>query len=441
MTILRHRSYHSFGFDLAVYDQPIWNTTQGRILESTMTGANPIPHSQLSDHFSPVYLLLVPFYLVYPHPETLLVLQTLALAIGAWPVYLLANLKLSPGYAVMWVLVYFLFIPLAWISLYDFHEVAFAVAALGFALYFLERQRIWLFVLFLAFTFLVKEEMTLIGVGFGVYALLGKRNWKLGLGVIAGSLAAFALLVQVVIPYFAGGARYPYFALRYSDVGGSPLGILRTLVTNPTRIARALLQTKKLYFLIAIFGPVLGLTAVAGWAAILVLPTLSYLLLSSYEPEFSFSDQYAGPLIPLVIGTSIIAMGRLPAKVRPYIAIGVLVSSLIFSWAFGDLPYSRKFDPSLFQTQARYAAFVPALSQISPDARVSAENGFPSHLAERRYIYDYGYEGTQDAQWVVLDYYGAQYNIEAFNEQVAKVEASGYVEVASGYGLALLRKS
>ena len=439
--MLRHRSYHSFGFDLAVYDQPIWNTTQGRILESTMTGANPIPHSQLSDHFSPVYLLLVPFYLVYPHPETLLVLQTLALAAGAWPVYLLARLRLPQGYAAMWVLVFLLFIPLAWINMYDFHEVAFAVAPLGFALYFLERGRRLLFVVFLLFTFFVKEEMTLIGAGFGLYALIGKRDWKLGAGVLAASLAAFALLIQVVIPFFGHGGSYTYFALRYADVGGSPLGIVRTLVTNPVRIARALVQAKKIYFLIAIFGPVLGLTALAGWAAILVLPTLAYLLLSSYEPEYSFSTQYAAPLIPLVVGTSIIGLSRVPAKIRPYAAAGVLVSSLAFSWAYGDLPYSRKFDPSLYQTQSRYAAFVPALSQISPDARVSAENGFPSHFAERRYIYDYGFQGVQDADWVILDYEGTNYDIEAFDEQVAKVESQGYEEVASGYGLALLRKT
>ncbi len=283
--------------------------------------------------------------------------------------------------------------------------------------------------------------MTLIGAGFGLYAVLGKRDWKLGVGVVAGSLASFVVLVQVVIPYFAGGESYPYFTLRYADVGGSPLGILRTAVSNPLRIVRALFAAKKVYFLIAIFGPVLGLTALAGWATVLVLPTLSYLLLSSYEPEFSFSTQYAAPLIPLVIGTSIIAMARIPERARAYVAVGVLVSSLAFSWAYGDLPYSRKFDPRLFQTQSRYAAFLPALDQIPADARVSAENGFPSHFAERRFIYDYGFQGAQDAGWVILDYKGTNYDLAAFQAQVTHVQSLGYQEVATGYGLALLRKS
>jgi hypothetical protein len=106
------------------------------------------------------------------------------------------------------------------------------------------------------------------------------------------------------------------------------------------------------------------------------------------------------------------------------------------------MPLSRKLDTSLFSTPSRYATFARNLAQISPDARVSAENGFPSHLSERRYIYEYGYEGVVDAEWVVLDYAGTNptYDIAVFHAQVASVEAAGYDEVASAYGLALLHK-
>lgn len=406
-----------------------------------MTQANAIPHSQLGDHFTPIYVALVPIYFVYPHPETLLVIQALALALGAWPVYLLARLKPAPGYALLWVFVYLVFIPLAYVNLDDFHETAFAVAPLGFALYFLERGRRGWFIACLLLTFLVKEEMALIGAGFGIYILAGKRDWKTGLGVLLGSLAAFEVIVQVAIPYFAGGHSYPYIADRYAAVGGSPLGVLRTALTDPLRIVRAVAQVRKAEFIVALFAPVLALTAFAGWAAVLVVPTLAYSLLSAYEPQFAFTSQYPAPLIPLIVGTSIIGLSRLPAGARRYVAAGVLVSSLASSWGYGYLPWSRKFDPGLFETPARYAAFVPALAQIAPDARVSAETGFSSHLAARRFIYDYQFEGVQDADWVVLDYEGCGYNLATFQDQVAHVESLGYQEVASGYGLALFRKS
>ena len=440
LAVLRHESYHSFGFDLGLFDQVFWNTTQGRPFESTMSQALPVPHSLLGDHLSPIFLVLMPFYYAFPHPETLLVIQTFALGLGAWPVYLLARLKLPPGYALAWVTVYFLFVPLAYINLYDFHEIALSVAPLGFALYFLEKdRRVW-FLVSLLVTFLVKEEMALIGAGFGLYALVGKRDWKLGLGVLVGSLLAFAAVIQLAIPYFAEGRTYPYIKLRYAEVGGSPTGIVETLITNPLRIVRALLEPKKIYFAIAIFGPVLGLSAVAGWASVVLLPTLGYLLLSNYEPQYSFTSQYSAPLIPLVVGTSIIALAHLPKSATRPVMAAVLASTIIFSWAFGDMPFSRKFDRTLFITQPRYSLFVRQLVRIAPDARVSAENGFPSHFAERRFIYDFNFEGVNDAEWVVLDYEGMNYNLSIFNAQVASVVAAGYNEIASAYGLALLHK-
>jgi hypothetical protein len=62
---------------------------------------------------------------------------------------------------------------------------------------------------------------------------------------------------------------------------------------------------------------------------------------------------------------------------------------------------------------------------IPAGASVSAENGFPSHLAERRYTYDYVFEGTQGVQWLVLDYKGAGYDMATFNAQVAAVKGAG----------------
>src|SRR5438552_18968537 len=109
LSVLRHTTYHSFGPDLGIFDQVFWNTTQGRFFESTMSLAQPQPHSYFADHFSPVYLLLLPVYALIPRPQTLVVIQTLFLALGVWPIYLLARHKLEPGWSrLVWVAAYFL---------------------------------------------------------------------------------------------------------------------------------------------------------------------------------------------------------------------------------------------------------------------------------------------------------------------------------------------
>src|ERR1700730_2628615 len=349
LSVLRHVTYHSFGPDLGIFDQVFWTTTQGRFLETTMSLVQAQPHSYLADHFSPVYLLLMPAYLLIPRPETLLVIQTLFLALGVWPIYLLTRLKLEAGFQrLAWVLAYFLFLPVAFINLFDFHELALAVLPLGFAIYFLEKGRSGWFLVSLASTFLIKEELPLVGVGFGAYILLAKRDWKLGLGVLAGSLAAFLAIVRVIIPAFGGGS-YEYFArrlnYRYAELGTTPQEIATNAFTHPGRLAHLLFQLQKLKFLVGIFGPVLGLTALSGFAAILVLPTLAILLLSNYAPQYAFTSHYSAPLIALVIGTSIIGLARLRPSFQRPVAAAVVASSLVFFFLLWDLPVSRQLDP------------------------------------------------------------------------------------------------
>lgn len=406
-----------------------------------MSLGQPIPHSYFGDHFSPVYLLLLPFYFVFPDPQTLLIAQTLALALGVIPIYLLARTKLPVGaLRIGWVAAYFLFLPVAFVNLYDFHELAFVVLPLGFAIYFLERRRVGWFALSLLATFLVKEELPLVGLGFGAYILASKRDLKLGLTVLAASGLAFFALVRLIIPAFGGGNGYAYFSARYAQLGDNPLQILRTVLTNPRRLAETLFQAQKLKFLVGIFGPMLGLSALSGFGIFLLLPTLAILLLSNYAPQFAFTSQYSAPLIALVVGTSILGLARLRPCLHAPITGAVVASSLVFSFLFGDLPFSRHFDPHMFQTEARYLTFAPELARIPESASVAAENNLTPHLSHRRYIYDIEYEGPQSAQYLALDDASLGGKPAALRHQVETLTAQGYREIASGDGLALLQR-
>jgi uncharacterized membrane protein len=445
LSVLRHQTFHSFGPDLGIFDQIFWNTTQGRPWESTMSLALPAPHSYFADHFSPVFWLLFPIYYLAPHPQTLLVIQTVFLALGVLPLYLLARGRLPAGFPrLVWVPAYFLYLPVAYVNLFDFHETALAILPLGLALYFLQREKYGWFALSLLFAFLVKEEMPLIGLGFGAYVLLGMRRLRLGLGVLAGSLAAFYAVVNLIIPAYAGGSSSPYFtarlALRYGELGSSPSEIVVRSLTNPDRVLRVLAQAKKAKFLVGIFGPVLGLTAFSGFAALLVLPTLAYLLLSTYEPQFSFASHYAAPLIPLVLGTSVLGLVHFRPQVQRWLVGALLASSLLFSFLYGDLPFSRHFDWTMFRDEPRYAAFVPNLLSIPPDASVSSQNNLTPHLSHRRYVYNWEFEGLQDAEYVALDYASVGRSQALFLQQVQALESKGYSQVAAGVGLALLKR-
>lgn len=446
LSIAKHQSFHSTAFDLAVYDQIFWNTIQGRPFESTLDRGICEPHSFLGGHFSPVLLLLAPLYAAVPRVETLLVLQTAALGAGAWPIYLLARSRFPAGWQrLVWVAAYFLIVPLAHMNLFDFHIVTLAVPLLGLALYFLDRGRTVAFAIALGSTFLVKEELPLVALGFAAYVLVAKRDWLLGGAVAAASVAWFVFAVKVAIPAFNAGAEYHYLDF-YARLGDTELDIARTVLTDPVRTGQVLLTdaNAKLRYLLVIFGPGLGATLLSGPGVLLVLPQLGYTLLSGYAPQYAFENHYSATLVPLALATSLFGVARLRPRWRTGVLLGVLAASVVLSLRWGALPHSRGFDASRFDRDARYAEFTPHLTAIDPRAAVMAQDFVASHLAQRRLLYYEGYQRTcAVADWIVLDYADPQFvkrDRDKHRREIAKFERSGFETVARGDGLALLRR-
>ena len=458
LALLRHWTFHSTASDLAVFDQVMWNTVHGRFMESTISLARCEPHSFFGDHFSPALLLLVPPYALFPHPETLIVAQTISLALGAWPIYLLARRSLpTSAQRLVWVAAYLLSAPLSFIVLYDFHEITLAVAPLGFAMYFLATRRTVPMVLCLVLALLAKEEVALIGVGFGV-ALAFQGRWRSSAVVIAGSIVAFVVTLQVIIPAFAAGAPYQYLG-RYASLGRDEGEIARTLLLDPLRVLSVLVKGEigsKIVFVLSLFGPGLGLALRSKWALIPSLPPLGYLMLSDYGGEHTLHNQYGAPLIPLALGASILGVAALGERWRRRVTVGVLASSLFFAFSFGGLPFSLDFanaflrgEPSrapsgepILARESRYEPFLAAVRAIPPEAAVSSRDFFTTQLPQRRFNYNLVGLDVCDAQYVILDYAAPSVNRDLAKHlaEVAAVEQLGFDEIASGQGLSLLRR-
>ncbi|MCB0197712.1 MAG: DUF2079 domain-containing protein, partial [Anaerolineae bacterium] len=94
LAIQQHRAFLTNGLDLGNVDQALWNTAQGRFLQFTLMA--PV-ESRLALHVEPILLFFVPFYwLNLGSPQLLLIVQATVVALGAWPLYQIARLHLSP---------------------------------------------------------------------------------------------------------------------------------------------------------------------------------------------------------------------------------------------------------------------------------------------------------------------------------------------------------
>jgi uncharacterized membrane protein len=93
MSIHRHAVFETHGYDLGNADQTVYNTLHGCLFCFTNMDGIEMDglESRLALHFEPILLPVSLTYLLYSSPVTLLVLQTVVLALGAWPAFLLAR--------------------------------------------------------------------------------------------------------------------------------------------------------------------------------------------------------------------------------------------------------------------------------------------------------------------------------------------------------------
>lgn len=94
-------------------------------------------------HFSPIYYLFLPVYIVFPYPVTLNILQVLTLASAIIPVYLLCRKRnLSNGATALFGIIFVLIPALICGTFYDLHENCFLVPMILWLFYFIEKDNL-----------------------------------------------------------------------------------------------------------------------------------------------------------------------------------------------------------------------------------------------------------------------------------------------------------
>src|SRR5215470_19261755 len=170
-TLLRYDTFKATAFDLGNMDQVLWNTIHGRLFQFTNQGADWYgPPTRLAIHFEPIILPLSLLYLFHADPRILLVFQTLALASGALPVFLLTRKYLPewPLLSVCMAIAYFLSPALLGLNIFDFHPVSLATPLLLYAVLALTYKRHVWFLVACILAAATKEDVPLALAIFGI---------------------------------------------------------------------------------------------------------------------------------------------------------------------------------------------------------------------------------------------------------------------------------
>jgi uncharacterized membrane protein len=419
LTWQQQQFYGTFGFDMGIFDQGIWLLSRFKDPFVTIRGLE-----YFGNHVNVTTVLLVPFYWLGAGPLFLSELQTVALALGAVPVWLIARDRLQSAWSALAIAVAYLLYPsIEWVNWWHFHPDALAVTPLLFAYWFAGRGRWRAYAIALAFVLFAKEDAAMVVVVLG--ALVAVRwNRRVGLATVAAGAVWFALCLWVILP-FATGGRGPFYQQLFPMFGSSVGEIAWNLVRHPGRWAHLLTDPARSQYLRQLFLPValLPFASFAGLATLLIgAPALLINLASSQASTYDIHFQYAALIDAAVFLAVIETIGRYGGGTRRldrrYLVALLLVCTVFAHRQWSPSPWSVQFDRGFWiRSQPRQAALDDAVAAVPAGAGVSATYNLVPHLAHRVRIYEWpnpwvisywGVEGEnkpdpKNVQYLVMD--------------------------------------
>ena len=386
-------------FDLGNMTQAVWSTAHGRPLESTTGLGEQL--SRLAGHVDPILVLLTPLWAIVPSPLTLAAAQIAAVSLGALPVLWLGRRHLGSDTAATLVALAYLAYPwLAWTALDAIHPVTLAIPLLLYAIWALDSDRIWAFAAFAVLTAASGELLGLTIGALGVWYALARGRRRAGFLIVTLGTAWTFVALLVVVPAFADGSSGFYGF--YERVGGSPGGLLETVVRDPGAILSELFAGHVLVFCIALAAPLAGVFLFAPGLVAVALPQLALNALADPVGPIDPRQHYLAAILPVLFAATVLGIARLRPHRRMPVAVMIVVVSCALSALFG--PWGPSASPLWYQVEAskeHVAALDRAVELVPEGAPVSASNRVGSHLAARRYLYML--PAIERAEWIVLD--------------------------------------
>jgi uncharacterized membrane protein len=379
-SVRKYHAFHAPAFDMGIFDQGVWLLSHFKSPFVTIYGQN-----MFGDHTVFIMLFFVPLYWLWSTPETLLVVQAMALAVGGFPVYLIGRKVLrSRWLALIPTLAYLLYPALGWLNLENFHPDAFYVPLALFALCFAAYGRWRRYLVMVALLLLVKEDAWLFLVPLGAFVAI-RLNRKIGLVTVGLAVGWFVLVFWGLQPWLSGASAGAYDAWRIPFGGAG--GLAKMAVTQPWEVIAYMLTADKIKYLLQLLTPLLFLPLL-DWRSLIAVPVLFFNLISTFWYQSNLKYHYTSLIIPVLCVSAIYGLERFrKLNVRWALVTCALLVTVVCGYFWGPLPGSRV--PSSFP-DPKYAACLAAdeaLTLIPPDAVVAAEDKFAAHLANREVVY------------------------------------------------------
>jgi len=395
LQLRRYACLGAYAFDLGIFQQAVWLMAHGKTPFVTVRGMNI-----LGDHFTPVlYIVAIP-YRFWEHPFWLFLAQTLALALGAIPLYRLTLRRTQRGWVAALVAIGYLLHPALFsMPLFDFHPVLLSVPFVLWAMDAADEGRPVPFALASVLAVMCKEEVALSVASLSAYAAIVRKHRWAWWGVV-GSVA-WALAVLRIMPSLTGVEHSAYLAL-YSRWGTTPLGIVLGILSRPMEALKELVfcqghTTAPGVYPLLLLAPFAFLPLTAPEILLFGLPNYALIALNERLILRELGYQYGANILPWLAFASSVAWARLlkvgeglpqglNRRWMVFLSLAWLVCALFSAYRYG-VPAMQRFMMDMLTPEEAKAIVNFLHRHIPHDASVTAPTSLVPPLAHRERIY------------------------------------------------------
>ncbi|MEW2520293.1 DUF2079 domain-containing protein [Actinacidiphila alni] len=469
LSVTRYDRMLTMSWDLGIFEEAIKSYAHFHAPVADLKGPG---FNILGDHFSPITVLIAPFYRIFPSPVTLLVAQAVLFALSVIPVTRGAAFMLGRGRGLAIGVAYGLSWGVQRAVEFDFHEIAFAMPLLAFSLEAVLRRK-WAPAMWWAVPLIfVKEDMGVTaaaigvivwlrtrrdpgpetepgtpGTGGGTEAVPGQRSERdeagdaeprltdgmrygpYAMGLASLGVLASALAFAVIIPAFNTTGGYDYWNKLNGD--GAPM---------PGHIPFATAVHTLLWILL----PTSGLLALRSPLLLAALPTIGWRFISHDDHYWGTDWHYSAVLMPVVFLALVDAAALSRTSPRPWLrsyasGLPAAVAGAALALTM-TLPLASLSHGDTYKVDAHTKAVEKLLDEIPDGSSVEANVGPISRLVHRTTVYWVGSAQGVNPDYIAIDN-ASGWVPDPLTYAKQLHPAAEYTEIANAEGYVILHRT
>jgi len=396
-TVCRVYAFCTPTFDFGIFAQMFHSMKETGLPVTTLERNGALSHFHV--HVSPIWYLLLPFYMLFPAPATLQVLQALVLATAVIPLWLLAKHHGLSGVSRTLLCAILLVYPAySGGASYDIHENCFLTPLILWMFYAADTKKTWLLLLSACLTLTVKEDAAVYVAVIALWMMLdellkpGKadmRRYVSGTAMLLGALGYF-FAVTSFLANIGDGVMTGRYRNLMPDASGSLVSVVKTALLSPMKLLYECADAEKLPFIALTLLPLLLLPFFTRRYErfVLLIPYLLFNLLSDYPYQHDIFFQYTYGSAAFLLYLCVVNAADLRRERIRICALGA--AAVIGAACFGAVvvPKAIQYPKYAVEYADHYARVRETLAFIPDDAPVTATAFFTTELSDREILYD-----------------------------------------------------